>query len=102
MWVVSCVTFSSYSLLINSDPFEFFSSYQLLYQCDPLSPYLFILMVEDLGSFIKSWVRQGLIQHWNWSGIDTLYSHLHFVDDTMLMGIDRVNEAINYRRLLNI
>ena len=59
-------------------------------------------MAEDLGRFIKSQVERRLIQGWSWDDSLPSYSHLQFVDDTALMGIARVTEAVNFRRALDI
>lgn len=101
-WVLSCVTSTSFSILINGEPLELFSASQGLRQGDPLSPYLFIIMVEGLGILITSQVRQGLIQGWSWSDSLSPYSHFQFVDNTGLMGWARVNEAVNFRKALYI
>lgn len=58
-------------------------------------------MVEGLGRFIKSRVRQGLIQGWNWGHGLPPPSHLQFVDDTGLMGATKINETANFRRALD-
>lgn len=64
-WVLSSVMTTSFSVLINGEPFELFNaSTRGLRQGDPLSPYLFILMVEGLGIFLKSRVELDLIQGW--------------------------------------
>ena len=59
-------------------------------------------MAEGLGRFINSQVGQGLIHGWRWNDSLPSYSHLQFVDDTALMGMARVSEAINFRRDLDI
>ncbi|XP_057871389.2 uncharacterized protein LOC131077832 [Cryptomeria japonica] len=101
-WVLSCVTSSSFSILINGESSDWFSASRGLWQGDPLSPYLFIIMAEGLGRFIKSQVRQGRIHGWSWNNDLPPCSHLQFVDDTALMGLARVSEAVNFRRTLDI
>ena len=96
------MTSSFFYIIINGEPSGLFSASQGLQQGDPLSPYLFIIMAEGLGRFIKSQVGQGLIQGWSWQDSLPSYSHLQFVDDTALMGIARVSEAVNFRRTLDI
>ena len=63
-WVMSCVTSTSFSVLINGEHSNLFGAYRGLRQGDPLSPFLFLLLVEGLGWLIKRNVEGGFIQGW--------------------------------------
>ena len=52
-WILSCVTSPSFSVLINGEPTDLFSASRGIRQGDLISPYLFIIMAEGLGRFIK-------------------------------------------------
>lgn len=100
-WVRSCVTSSSFSVLVNGEPSELFKASRGLRQGDPLSPYLFILLAEGLGRYIRSRVECGLIQGWSWGNNIPSQSHLQFVDDTALMGRAKIEEAVRWRSTLD-
>ena len=58
-------------------------------------------MAEGLGRFIKSQADLGLVQGWKWHNDIPTYTHLQFVDDTGLMGLATINEARNFRMILD-
>lgn len=99
---MSCITSPSFAVLINGEPTNLFGETRGFEKGDPLAPYLFILMVEGLGIFLKSQVRHGLIQGWKWRHGIPPSSHLQFVDDTSLMSAARIQEATSFQRALDI
>jgi len=61
-WIMALVTSSSFSILVNGSPSETFIPSRGLRQGDPLSPFLFILMMEGLGRSIKNAKEVGKIK----------------------------------------
>eukprot|EP00253_Pinus_taeda_P011657 PITA_11657 len=61
-WVMALVTSSSFSILVNGTPSGIFSPSRGLRQGDPLSPFLFIIMMEGLGRAIKQVKYSGKIK----------------------------------------
>ena len=100
-WILSCVTSPSFSVLINGEPTDLFSTSRGLRQGDPISPYLFIIMAEGLGRFIKFQAAQGIVQGWKWHNDIPAYTHLQFVDNIGLMGLATINEARKFRWILD-
>lgn len=99
---MSCVASFPFSIILKREPSELFGASRGLHQGDPLSPYLFIIMVEGLGIFIKFHIFQDLIHGWSWGNGVPRLSHLQFVDDTSLMRISQLCEAESFRRTLDI
>lgn len=84
-WIMSCVTSSNYSVLVNGSPSATFDGDRGLRQGFPLSPYILILAMEGLSLLIYEAKRKGLIK-----GVKVapaLYlTHLLFIDDVLLFG----------------
>lgn len=82
-WTMSCITDVSYSVLLNGEATHFFTSERGLRQGCPLSPLLFLLIMEGLSRVISS-ARD---RH-HLTGIkivDNLFlTHLLFVDDILI------------------
>jgi hypothetical protein len=83
-WIMSCVVSTSYSVLINGEATDFFKSGRGLRQGFPLSPLLFILVMEGLSLLLKESQREGKL-----TGIKVSRSikilHILFVDDVIIM-----------------
>jgi hypothetical protein len=52
-WIMGCITSTTYAILINGEPSGFFNSGRGLRQGCPLSPLLFILIMEGLSLALK-------------------------------------------------
>eukprot|EP00253_Pinus_taeda_P009142 PITA_09142 len=95
------VTTTSFSILLNGAPSKTFTPSRGLRQGDPLSPFLFILMMEGLGRVIKMENAKGRTQGIKLTLDGVAYTHQQFVDDTMLQGIPIVREARAIKNILN-
>lgn len=60
--ITECISFVSYSFLVNGEPHGFVKSSRGLRQGDPLSPYLFLLCAEGFHALIKQVEVQGELQ----------------------------------------
>eukprot|EP00253_Pinus_taeda_P011273 PITA_11273 len=82
-WTMSCITDVSYSVLLNGEANTFFTSERGLRQGCPLSPLLFLLIMEGLSRVISAARDRQLL-----NGIklaDNFYlTHLLFVDDILI------------------
>jgi len=83
-WVMTIVTTPSFSILLNGSPSTTFKPSRGLRQGDPLSPFIFIIMMEGLGNAIRFAKVEGQIQglKLTMNGEDLTYQQ--FVDDTMM------------------
>jgi len=99
-WVMAPVSSSNVSILVNGSPSEIFSPSRGLRQGDPLSPFLFILMMEGLGRSIKQAKDMGKLRGLQISKNGFVLTHQQFVDDTLLQGIPTVKEALAYKQIL--
>ncbi|XP_015935098.1 uncharacterized mitochondrial protein AtMg01250-like [Arachis duranensis] len=99
-WVRECVTTASMSVLINGSPSKSFKMERGLRQGDPLSPFLFVLVVDVLHRMIEEVVRNGRISPLLLGKDSIVLSHLQFADDTILFCPLEEETIKNYRRLL--
>eukprot|EP00253_Pinus_taeda_P032936 PITA_32936 len=99
-WVMALVTTTNCSILLNGSPSRTFKPTRGLRKGDPLSPFLFILMMEGLGRAITTAKEEGRIQGLKLTRDGDTVTHQQFVDDTMLQGVPTVKEAKAFKQIL--
>jgi len=84
-WIMACVTYTNYAVLVNGSPTRFFKAERGLRQGCPLSPLLFLLMIEGLNKMISDGKEEGSLHGINIS-LALAITHLQFVDDIVIFG----------------
>ncbi|GKD22429.1 RNA-directed DNA polymerase, eukaryota, reverse transcriptase zinc-binding domain protein [Tanacetum coccineum] len=84
-WIKGCLTSTKGSILVNGNPTAEFKFYKGLKQGDPLSPFLFILVMESLHFSFNQVLNAGLFKGVRIDNSLTL-SHLFYADDAVFIG----------------
>ena len=85
-WIKACITSVCFSVLVNGSPEGFFGSSRGLRQGDPLSPLLFLLIMEVLSRLLKT-EECNLFRGFHVGSVNSVgvrISHMLFADDTIL------------------
>lgn len=98
---LSLLSMASFSIMLNGSPSRTFMPSRGLRQGDPLSPFLFVLMMEGLGRVIKMENVEGRIQGLKLTIYGATLTHQQFLDDTMLQGIPTFMKAKAFKQILN-
>ncbi|KAL2230755.1 UNVERIFIED_CONTAM: hypothetical protein Sindi_1669900 [Sesamum indicum] len=83
-WIQECVTTPSFSVGLNGKPHGFFRGARGLRQGDPLSPYLFVLVMEVLHLGFLQLIDQEEIFSYHWKCEAARIFQLGFADDVIL------------------
>ena len=97
---MGCLSSANFVVLINGTPLNFFTATRGIRQGCPLSPLLFILVIEGLSLLIADAREHGLIK-----GIKITLAlaliHLLFFDDVILMGSGTLSDWMAFKVLLS-
>nr|GEV09503.1 putative RNA-directed DNA polymerase, eukaryota, reverse transcriptase zinc-binding domain protein [Tanacetum cinerariifolium] len=101
-WVSECLKSARTSILINGSPTLEFSIKRGLRQGDPLSPFLFILIMEALHIAIKDAIHSDLISRVDVGNPSMQISHFSYADDVVLVTEWNRVQMDNILRVLNV
>ncbi|GJR28143.1 macrophage erythroblast attacher-like protein [Tanacetum coccineum] len=90
-WIQECLRSSWGSVLVNGSPTEEFQFFKGLKQGDPLSPFIFILVMESLYISFKRVVDAGMFNGIVLNSVMHL-SHMFYADDAVFMGQGELKE----------
>ena len=104
-WIRFCISSSSFAVLVNGPPTDFFVPSRGLRQGDPLSPLLFLLVMEVLSKMLEAASSVGLIFGFevgrSGSGLSSIkVSNLLFADDTIVFCDNDCEQIVNLRCIL--
>ena len=103
-WIKACVTSVRFSILVNGSPEGFFGSSRGLRQRDPLSPLLFLLIIEVLSRLLKKIDECNLIRVFHVGAVNSIgvcIFHLLFADDTILFCDASRDQLLSIRLVLS-
>lgn len=84
-WIRKCIGLASFSVMINGVLVGYFGCSCGLRQGDPLSPLLFLLVVDVLGGMLDMAVGVGMLEGFSVGSGNVVVSHLQYADDTLIM-----------------
>ncbi|KAL0292172.1 UNVERIFIED_CONTAM: Transposon TX1 uncharacterized protein [Sesamum radiatum] len=84
-WIEECVTSAHYSVVVNGGVHGFFAGARGLRQGDPMSPYLFVLVMEVLHMILQQLIEQDGEFRYHWRCQDLKLFQLSFADDLILL-----------------
>ena len=104
-WVQYCISSTSFAVLVNGSSTDFFSASRGLRQGDPLSPLLFLMVMEVLTRMIDAASSDGLISGFSIRRLgselgELKVSHLLFADDTIVFCDNDCEQIVNLRCIL--
>ncbi|KAJ0768031.1 putative RNA-directed DNA polymerase [Helianthus annuus] len=99
-WIRGVLASAASSVLVNGSPTFEFSCSKGIRQGDPISPFLFIIVMEALSSIIRRACRMGMFEGVRLPNSGPMLSHLLYADDAMVMGEWTQANFRSLRRLL--
>ena len=99
--ILSCISTSSISVLLNGGKLDSYLPSRGIRQGDPLSSYLFIIGMEMLGFLIDLKCDENLWDLVKASRNGPAFSHLFFADDLVLFASANMKNCCNVRETLD-
>ncbi|KAJ0837904.1 putative RNA-directed DNA polymerase [Helianthus annuus] len=99
-WVSGILKSANSSMLVNGSPTFAFKCEKGMRQGDPLSPFLFLVVMEVLSCMLDKAKEVDIVRGISTPGNGPIISHLLYADDAIMMGEWSKNEVVNIVRIL--
>jgi hypothetical protein len=100
-WIETCISFFSFSILINGNSFGLLFPERCLRQGDPLSPFMFILRSKVLSRLLYREEHLDNIRGLKIAINNPTIHHLLFIDDLLIFGKASLTEACSFKLCLD-
>jgi hypothetical protein len=97
-WIEFCISTVKFFILVNDTLFGFFQSSHGLRQGDPLSPLLFVVVMESLSRMLNATMLQGLLTGFSVgtrNNEELVVNHLLFANDTLIFCVAQAEHVHN-------
>ncbi|GJX39372.1 putative RNA-directed DNA polymerase, eukaryota, reverse transcriptase zinc-binding domain protein [Tanacetum coccineum] len=101
-WIQLCLQTSRSSALVNGSPSAEFLISRGLRQGDPLSPFLFLIIMEGLNTVLKDVVGSGLIHGTKVGDTNLNISHSFYADDVVIVSEWNKQDMENIIRVMQV
>ncbi|KAL0423233.1 UNVERIFIED_CONTAM: Retrovirus-related Pol polyprotein from type-2 retrotransposable element R2DM [Sesamum radiatum] len=101
-WIEECVTSAHFSVFVNGGVHGFFAGARGLTQGDPISPYIFVLVMEVLQMILQQLIDQDGQFLFHWRCQELKLFQLSFADDLLLLCKADVRSVNLFRRGLDL
>ncbi|XP_076888771.1 secreted RxLR effector protein 78-like [Bidens hawaiensis] len=85
-WILRILSSARSSVLVNGSPTFEFQCFKGLRQGDPISPFLFIIVMEAFSCMFRRAAEAGIFKGIQTPNGGPILSHLLYADDAMIMG----------------
>ncbi|GJS56778.1 RNA-directed DNA polymerase, eukaryota, reverse transcriptase zinc-binding domain protein [Tanacetum coccineum] len=99
-WIRACLSSSQELVLVNGSPTLKFCIKRGMRKGDPLSPFLFIIVIEGLHNALSTAVSLGLIRGVKFGSHEVTISHILYADDVIITTVYNANDLENIIRVL--
>jgi len=99
-WISHCISLARHSILVNGSPAGFFNSSRGLRQGDPLSPLLFIVVMEALSQMLSGVVDCGRLSGFSVGSRPAMINTSHLFADDILVFCEANPDHLRYLRVL--